>query len=104
MSILLSYRDSEERCLGSRTCMQTNTNHACMQIGFGHCRKKEVGTSAMDGRSVKVLAGGGRACINPEKLIYLYLASRRAGAHSLKGTIYIVRDNTIVDFWENPHR
>jgi len=70
MSILLSYRDSEERCLGSargRICMQTNTNHACMQIGFGHCQKKEVGTSAMDGRSVKVLAGGGRAYIKPEK-------------------------------------
>ena len=30
---LLSYRNSEERCLGSahgRTCTQTNTNHACI--------------------------------------------------------------------------
>lgn len=59
----------------------------------------------MDGRSVKVWASGGRACgVNPEKkLIYLYLASRRAGAHSLRGTIYIVRDGAILDFWEKSH-
>jgi hypothetical protein len=74
-------------------CKPTRTMRVRRSVRFEHCRKKEVGTSATDERSVKVLGSGGRACIN-KKLIYL--ASCRTGAHSMRGTIYIVRDDAIL--------